>query len=89
MSLMPPSIVNDLRLREHGYKINPLGMGYLPHPDGRSIIDSGTNPATYASYGQYSKKDGERIGALLRVDRAHRRDHAPDARRDAAPHRLD
>jgi hypothetical protein len=37
-------------------------MGYLPHPDGRSIIDSGTNPATYASYGQYSKKDGERIG---------------------------
>lgn len=62
MSLMPPYIVNDLGLRNHGYKINPLGMGYLPHPDGRSIIDSGTNPATYASYGQYSKKDGERIG---------------------------
>ena len=62
MSLMPPYIVNDLGLRKHGYKINPLGMGYLPHPDGRSIIDSGTNPATYASYGQFSKKDGERIG---------------------------
>jgi phytoene dehydrogenase-like protein len=62
MSLMPPYIVNDLGLRKHGYKINPLGMGYLPHPDGRSIIDSGTNPSTYASYGQYSKKDGERIG---------------------------
>jgi len=62
MSLMPPYIVNDLGLRNHGYKINPLGMGYLPHPDGRSIIDSGTNAATYASYGQYSKKDGERIG---------------------------
>ena len=62
MSLMPPYIVDDLGLRKHGYKINPLGMGYLPHPDGRSIIDSGTNPATYASYGQYSKKDGERIG---------------------------
>ncbi len=62
MSLMPPYIVNDLGLRKHGYKINPLGMGYLPHPDGRSIIDSGTNPATFASYGQFSKKDGERIG---------------------------
>ncbi len=62
MSLMPPYIVDDLGLRKHGYKINPLGMGYLPHPDGRSIIDGGTNPATYASYGQFSKKDGERIG---------------------------
>jgi phytoene dehydrogenase-like protein len=62
MSLMPPYIVNDLRLRDFGYKINPLGMGYLAHPDGRSIIDSGTNPATYASYGQFSKKDGERVG---------------------------
>jgi phytoene dehydrogenase-like protein len=46
MSLMPPYIVNDLGLKKHGYKINPLGMGYLPHPDGRSIIDSGTNPKT-------------------------------------------
>jgi phytoene dehydrogenase-like protein len=63
MSLMPPYIVDDLGLRKHGYKINPLGMGYLPLPDGRSIVDSGTNPATYASYGQFSKKDGGRVGA--------------------------
>jgi phytoene dehydrogenase-like protein len=62
MSLMPPYIVNDLGLRHHGYKINPLGMGYLPHPDGRAIIDSGTNRSTFESYGQFSKKDGERIG---------------------------
>ena len=62
MSLMPPYIINDLGLRDHGYKINPLGMGYLPHPDGRSIVDSGTCRATYESYGQFSKKDGERIG---------------------------
>jgi phytoene dehydrogenase-like protein len=62
MSLMPPYIVDDLKLRDHGYKINPLGMGYLPHPDGRAIIDSGTNPSTYAAYGQFSKKDGARIG---------------------------
>ena len=62
MSLMPPYIVKDLGLRNHGYKINPLGMGYLPHPDGRAIIDSGTNRSTFESYGQFSKKDGERIG---------------------------
>jgi phytoene dehydrogenase-like protein len=61
MSLMPEYIVDDLGLRRHGYKINPLGMGYLPHPDGRSIIDSGVNAATAASYGRYSKKDGDRI----------------------------
>ncbi|HUD71664.1 MAG TPA: NAD(P)/FAD-dependent oxidoreductase [Dongiaceae bacterium] len=61
MSLMPQYIVDDLGLRRHGYKINPLGMGYLPHPDGRSIIDSGANAATAKQYGQYSKKDGGRI----------------------------
>ena len=54
--------MNDLRLKDHGYKVHPVGMGYLPHPDGRSIIDSGSNAATCRSYGQYSKKDGERIG---------------------------
>ena len=39
MSLMPPYILNDLRLKDFGYKINPLGMGYTPHPDGRSLIE--------------------------------------------------
>ncbi len=62
MSLMPPYIVNDLGLRKHGYKINPLGMGYLALPDGRSIIDSGTNSSTFESYGRFSKKDGAQIG---------------------------
>jgi phytoene dehydrogenase-like protein len=65
VSLMPPYIVNDLGLKRHGYKVNPLGMGYLAHPDGRSIIDSGTNAATCASYGQYSKKDGGRLGSYF------------------------
>jgi phytoene dehydrogenase-like protein len=63
MSLMPQYIVDDLGLRRHGYKINPLGMGYLPHPDGRAIIDSGANADTATQYGQYSKKDGRRIEA--------------------------
>ena len=61
ISLMPPYIVNDLRLKEHGYKINPLGMGYTPHPDGRSLIE-GDDQRSYDSYCQYSKKDAEAVG---------------------------
>jgi phytoene dehydrogenase-like protein len=30
MSLMPHYILEDLKLKDFGYKINPLGMGYLP-----------------------------------------------------------
>ena len=49
MSLMPPSIQRDLNLERFGYKIHPQGMGYLPHPDGRSIIQSDDDSRTHAS----------------------------------------
>ncbi|MEX2274012.1 MAG: NAD(P)/FAD-dependent oxidoreductase [Actinomycetota bacterium] len=61
MSLMPPYILNDLRLKDHGYKINPLGMGYTPHPDGRSLIEGETDRAR-ESYLRYSKKDADALG---------------------------
>jgi phytoene dehydrogenase-like protein len=61
MSLMPSYILSDLRLREFGYKINPLGMGYTPHPDGRSMIE-GEGRRSYDSYVRYSKKDADALG---------------------------
>ena len=46
VSLMPPQIINDLQLPRHGYKIFPQGLGYLPLPDGRSIIEDGGPPVS-------------------------------------------
>jgi phytoene dehydrogenase-like protein len=61
MSLMPPYILNDLKLKDFGYKINPLGMGYTPHPDGRSLIE-GEGAKSYESYLRYSKRDADNVG---------------------------
>ncbi|HXY71436.1 MAG TPA: NAD(P)/FAD-dependent oxidoreductase [Actinomycetota bacterium] len=61
ISLMPPYIVKDLGLKDHGYKVNPLGLGYTPHPDGRALIE-GEDQRSYDSYCQYSKKDADAVG---------------------------
>src|SRR5216684_3931672 len=37
MSLMPPTIINDLQLPRHGYKIFPMGPYYQAFPEGGSI----------------------------------------------------
>jgi len=62
MSLMPPYILNDLRLHDFGYKINPLGMGYVPLADGRSILEGDDQTQTWESYAQFSKKDADALG---------------------------
>src|SRR5216684_8760778 len=37
MSLMPPTIINDLKLASHGYKVYPMGPYYQAFPEGGSI----------------------------------------------------
>ena len=37
MSLMPPTIVRDLSLERHGYKVFPMGPYYQAWPDGGSL----------------------------------------------------
>jgi phytoene dehydrogenase-like protein len=37
MSLMPPTIINELELPRHGYKIYPMGPYYQAFPEGGSI----------------------------------------------------
>ena len=36
MSLMPDTIVRDLRLERHGYRVHPVGPYVVPLPDGRA-----------------------------------------------------
>src|ERR1700761_5734386 len=37
MSLLPPTIIGDLQLAKHGYKIFPMGPYYQAFPEGGSI----------------------------------------------------
>ena len=87
MSLMPEYILNDLQLAKHGYKINPLGLGYTPLPDGRSLLD-GDSERSHESYQQFSKKDADALESVLRVDWSHREHPPPVARPHPATRRL-
>jgi phytoene dehydrogenase-like protein len=60
MSLMPPTIVNDLSLERHGYKVHPMGPYYQAFPEGGSLTIYEDDPArTYDEIAKWSKKDAE------------------------------
>jgi phytoene dehydrogenase-like protein len=60
MSLMPPTIIRELKLKEHGYKVTAFGPYYQAYPDGRAIkVFADDHKRSYASIAQFSKKDAE------------------------------
>src|SRR6201995_3040767 len=60
MSLMPPTIVDDLSLESHGYKVHPMGPYYQAFPEGGSLTIYEDDPArTYDEIARWSKKDAE------------------------------
>ncbi len=60
MSLMPPTIINDLKLSSHGYKIYPMGPYYQAFPEGGSIkLYADDAKRNYESVSQWSKKDAD------------------------------
>ncbi len=62
MSLMPDTIIRDLKLEQHGYRAHPVGPYFLPFPDGRCIVQYDDDAAkNYASFAQFSKKDADAI----------------------------
>jgi phytoene dehydrogenase-like protein len=60
MSLMPDTIIRDLSLKRHGYKVFPMGPYFQAWPDGRSLMlfadDAKRN---YDQVARYSRKDAE------------------------------
>jgi phytoene dehydrogenase-like protein len=64
MSLMPPSLRRDLQLERFGFKLLPLGQGYLPMPGGGSIVESDDEARTFASIEKLSKHDADAYGAF-------------------------
>jgi phytoene dehydrogenase-like protein len=62
MSLMPPTIIRDLHLERHGYKVYPMGPYYQAFPDGRSIkLYADDAKKNYESVERFSKKDAETL----------------------------
>lgn len=60
MSLMPNTIINDLKLKLHGYKVYPMGPYYQAWPDGSSIkLYADDARANHDQIARYSKKDAE------------------------------
>jgi phytoene dehydrogenase-like protein len=60
MSLMPPTIINDLKLPSHGYTIYPMGPYYQAFPEGGSIkLYADDAKRNYDSVAAWSKKDAD------------------------------
>jgi phytoene dehydrogenase-like protein len=61
MSLMPDTIVSDLSLPQHGYRVHPVGPYYIAFPDGRSLTQYEDPAKDYAEFAKFSKKDAEAL----------------------------
>ncbi|HXU10375.1 MAG TPA: NAD(P)/FAD-dependent oxidoreductase, partial [Candidatus Binatia bacterium] len=62
MSLMPPTIIRELKLKDFGYKVTPFGPYYQAYPDGRAVKVYASDAAkSHASIAQFSKKDAETL----------------------------
>jgi phytoene dehydrogenase-like protein len=60
MSLMPPTIIKDLELTRHGYKIYPMGPYYQAFPEGGSIkLYADDAKRNHEEVSRWSKKDAD------------------------------
>src|SRR5579864_7497986 len=59
-SLMPSSIIKDLNLERHGYKIFPMGPYYQAFPEGGSIkLYADDSRRNHAEVSKWSKPDAD------------------------------
>src|SRR5712691_10899523 len=59
MSLMPPSIVRDLRLESSGYRIFPMGPSYAPQPGEGAIRMVDDENELRERLARFSKRDAD------------------------------
>ena len=61
MSLLPPTILGDLKLEQHGRKVFPMGPYYpgVPGRRGRSPCARRTPQRAYEEIAKWSKKDAD------------------------------
>ncbi len=62
MSLMPPTIIKELKLKQFGYDVTPFGPYFQAFPDGRAItVYADDHQKSYDSIAQFSKKDADTL----------------------------
>jgi len=62
MSLMPPTILRDLDLARHGYKVHPMGPYYQAWPDGRSLkLHADDARRNHEQVAKFSPKDADAL----------------------------
>src|SRR5262245_66259078 len=60
MGVMPPSIISDLDLPRHGYKVFPMGPYYQAFPEGGSIkLYADDAKRNFEEVAKWSRKDAE------------------------------
>jgi phytoene dehydrogenase-like protein len=59
MSLMPPTIVRDLRLESFGYRVYPMGATYAPQPGGAAIRMTDNADELRDRLARFSKRDAD------------------------------
>ena len=62
VSLMPPTIIDDLELVRHGYRVEPMGPSFTAFPDGRSLLMHDVAERDVDEVAKFSPKDAERLG---------------------------
>ena len=61
MSLMPDTIVRDLQLARHGYRVHPVGPYVVPFPDGRVMIEYDDPSKNHDEFAKFSRKDADAL----------------------------
>jgi phytoene dehydrogenase-like protein len=60
LTLIPPSIIGDLDLERHGYKVFPMGPYYQAWPDGRSLkLHADDADRNHQEISRFSKRDAD------------------------------
>jgi phytoene dehydrogenase-like protein len=61
MSLMPDTIIRDLQLSRHGYRVHPVGPYVVPFPDGRVMIEYEDAAKNHAEFAKFSRSDADAL----------------------------
>ncbi len=74
VSLLPPDLIRDLRLEQHGYHVYPQGPYFAPRTDGRYLQLPGDPAQRHAEIAKFSAEDAhaypryeEHLAAIGRV----------------------